>query len=378
MRHPGGVPPEQATDGHPDGGEPWAVRDELSRRHGNRAVAGGHPARVPGARGRRASARGVHGGRGWLRPADHVRRHLPGRRGRLLGRRPWAVPEGVTFTLGMSRGLVRALAVVCAIAVVAMGFPAGAIAQPRQAPPPAAQVTPDPWPRTFVQGGARYSLYQPQLDSWDGFDIEAHAAVSVVAAGAKAPTFGVIELSAKTTVDRASRTVRFTAITVKKATFPSAPQLDEQYRSGFQAMATGGRSTMSLDRLEAMLAIEGAEKKARAVPIRNEPPTIVFSKTAAVLVPIDGEPAWRPVPGTGLERVINTRPLVLRDTASGTLYLHLPDGFLEARALAGPSTRAASVPSAVTATAATLSKEGIVDLMTGPTDEKDPAKKPSL
>ena len=278
----------------------------------------------------------------------------------------------------MTRGVVRGLALVCAFTVTSMSVPLGAAAQPGQAPPPAQQVTPDPWPRTITVSGVKYSLYQPQLDKWDGYDLEAHAAVSVVAAGAKAPIFGVIEITAKTTVARASRTVQFTSITVQKATFPSAPQQAAQYQQGFQTMATSGRSTMSLDRLEAMLAIQGAEKKARMVPVKNDPPKIVFSKTAAVLVPIDGEPVWRPVPGTGLERVLNTRPLVLRDTASGRLYLHLLDGFLEAPALAGPWTLAKSVPPDVSATAAKLAKEGVVDLMAGPSDDKDPKKKPSL
>jgi hypothetical protein len=53
-------------------------------------------------------------------------------------------------------------------------------------------VTPDPWPRTITVSGVKYSLYQPQLDKWDGYDLAAHAAVSVVAAGAKEPIFGLI------------------------------------------------------------------------------------------------------------------------------------------------------------------------------------------
>ena len=61
---------------------------------------------------------------------------------------------------------------------------------------------------------------------------------------------------------------------------------------------------------------------------------------------------------------------MLRDTASGSLYLHLLDGFLEAPALAGPWTLAKSVPPDVSATAAKLAKEGVVDLMTGPSDPK--------
>ena len=46
--------------------------------------------------------------------------------------------------------------------------------------PDGSQVTPDPWPKIVKQAGATYTLYQPQLDSWDGYNFAAHAAVSVL------------------------------------------------------------------------------------------------------------------------------------------------------------------------------------------------------
>jgi len=263
--------------------------------------------------------------------------------------------------------LERRLALVCALLLLPAGLAREGAAQSRATPPPPAeQVTPDPWPRITTAQGVKYSLYQPQLDSWDGRLIQAHAAVSVLAAGAKEPVFGVIGIAAVTNVSRASRTVRFADIVITQATFPSAPERASAYQQGFQAMVANGPSTMSLDRLEAMLAVDGAEKKARSVPVKNDPPKLVFSTTSAILVPIDGEPVWRPVPGAGLERVLNSRALLLRSSAAGPIYLHLFDGFVEAPALAGPWTVAAGVPREVSATAAALAKTGAVDLMEGP------------
>ena len=71
--------------------------------------------------------------------------------------------------------------------------------------PNGSQVTPDPWPKIVKQAGATYALYQPQLDNWDGYNFNAHAAVSVLPAGAKDPQFGVIEITAKTHVFRLFR-----------------------------------------------------------------------------------------------------------------------------------------------------------------------------
>ena len=93
-------------------------------------------------------------------------------------------------------------------------------ATPAQAPAPAGPVNPDPWPKTAMLGGAKYTMYQPQLDSWDQIDLSAHAAVSVLPAGAKNPVFGVVEMTAQTYVSRKARTVSFQNLKVEKVAFP--------------------------------------------------------------------------------------------------------------------------------------------------------------
>ncbi len=281
------------------------------------------------------------------------------------------------------------LALSCAAAAaIGAAMPAEALAQQSPAPQttapqqqelaPAAEVTPDPWPKTAEAGGVQYTIYQPQLDLWDDGHISAHAAVSVLPAGAKDPLFGVIEISAKTRVHRLFRTVHFDDIKVQKALFPSVPQNAAQYQSEFQKLFSAGPAAMSLDRLEAMLAITGAEKKARAVPVKSTPPKFVFSQTPAILVSIDGEPAWQKVQGTSLERIVNTRALVMMDDSTGNLYIHILDGFVQAPALSGPWTASTAVPVGAEAIAQKLAKENAVDLMEGQPDDKEPSKKPSL
>lgn len=262
--------------------------------------------------------------------------------------------------------------------VACTGLLPAARAQSPPAPPPAAQVTPDPWPKLREIGGIKYTLYQPQLDKWDGYNFEAHAAVSVLPAGAKDPVFGAIEITALTDVAKVSRTVHFRDVRIARAIFPSAPAQAAAYQQAFQTIASHGPSTMSLDRLEIALAINGAEKKAQAVPIKNEPPRFVFTQSAAVLVPIDGTPVWRTVPGTRLERVINARALVLLDDATGRFYIHLFDGFVEAPSIAGPWTLARAVPPGVARLEATLARQNVIDPMTGPSDPKSPGRKASL
>ena len=161
---------------------------------------------------------------------------------------------------------------VCVHRDLPTGGSAGGARPIRGDQPEAAAVTPDPWPKTIEQDGTTYTLYQPQLDSWDGHTIAAHAAVSVRPAGAQEPDFGVIEITAQTYVSRPSRTVDFADIVVTKATFPATPDKAAGYQQTFQTMIAGGPSTMSLDRLQALLSIESAQQLAQAVGAKRATP----------------------------------------------------------------------------------------------------------
>jgi hypothetical protein len=248
--------------------------------------------------------------------------------------------------------------------------------QPGEQPPTASEVTPDPWPKAIEVGGAKYSIYQPQVDSWDGYFFQAHAAVSVLPAGSKDQDFGMIEILATTLVDRVARSVTFEDIQVRRTTFVNVPDKDAEYQKVFQSMLAGGPSTMSLDRLQAALAIEGAEKKAGAVPVLNNPPEFIFSEKAAILVAIAGDPVWGTMKGS-LDRVINTRALVLRDSKQDC-YIHIFDGFVEAPSLHGPWKVATQVPRDANKIAAELAKQNVVDLMEETASEVTSNQKPSL
>ena len=205
----------------------------------------------------------------------------------------------------------------------------------------------DRWPRKFTVNGNQVDVYTPQLDSWDGRTIEWHAAVSVTPPGAKEPTFGVVFSKAKTDVDKTTRLVELTDLEVTKVNFPSAAAANDTYLAMMRkAMLAKKSVTVALDRLEANLAILQEQKKGDAAPLQNDPPAIVFSSVPAILVLVDGEPAWRAVPNTDLQRVINTSPIVLKDK-TGALYLHLYDGWMRAASLGGPWTVATNPPASL-------------------------------
>ena len=233
------------------------------------------------------------------------------------------------------------------------------------------------WPRPLASHAGTFSIYQPQLDKWDGFRYQAHAAAAVRSPGDNRDTFGVIWIEARTQVDKVTRLVILSEVRIPKVQFPSVADNGQAFQEALRdAMSAGppaALSPISLDRLEASLAIGQAEKKSEKHPLKNDPPRFLFSTVPAILVSIDGAPAWKPVKGTNLQRVINTRPLLLRD---GSIhYLHLYDGWLEAPALEGPWTISTNAPADLRMAQQSVTNQ--VDLLEGLGPDAD-SPKPSL
>lgn len=244
---------------------------------------------------------------------------------------------------------------------------------------PTAPAQDEGWPRTFAAESLEFGVYQPQIDDFDGNRTHFHAAVSVAKAGAKEPPeFGVIWVSARANVDKAARVVVLDDIRIPRWNFPSRPDGGEAWAKALVSALPKRSKAIALDRIEADLAILAAEKKGETAPIRNDPPKIVFSSTPALLVFVDGAPVWKPVEKTSLQRLINTRPLVLRD-ATGSVYLRLFDGWLTAPSLEGRWQVATRPPAELDAVLAKLAPTNIVDLLAGaPSNPDDPRSMPSL
>ncbi len=65
-----------------------------------------------------------------------------------------------------------------------------------------------------------------------------------------------------------------------------------------------------------------------------DPPRLLFADRPAILVLIDGDPVYRPIRGTDLERIVNTKPFIVRDTA-GIHYMKVFDGWMESYGFRG-------------------------------------------
>ena len=224
----------------------------------------------------------------------------------------------------------RLLMVVCLLFATALGSPA--FAQPSAAAP--SNLPADPWPRDVSVPNAAVLMYQPQINSWVGNQLDFRAALAIKPTGAQAETFGVVFATARTQVDKVSRTVVFENLQVTKTDFPTLPNRGAGYAAALQTSLAANLRSISLDRLEASLAAAGV--KPAPVQVQNNPPQVVVSYSPAILVPVNGAPVWKPVPDNSrFQRVINTSALILKGGLGDQLYMHVYDGWLTASTLAG-------------------------------------------
>ena len=247
-----------------------------------------------------------------------------------------------------------------------------AVGQSPAAPDSPADSAGAAWPRQVQSGATTFSVYQPQVESWAGNQLATRAAVAVRDSGASAePRYGVVWVSARTDVDKTSRQVSLDDFRITRSSFPSAGASAGPWAAELQRLLPRVEGTVALDQLESGLAVQQQVAKARETPLRDTPPRIIFSDRPAILVLIDGQPVLRPA-GNGIQRVINTRPLLLQD--NGRFYLHVFDGWMQASALVGPWSMVTAPPAALAAAMQAAVSTNQVDLLTGdPADSTAPA-----
>jgi len=231
---------------------------------------------------------------------------------------------------------------------------------------------PDPWPRQVQLSDATLTVYQPQVESWQGNQLNFRVAVAAKATGSDDESFGVIWGSARTEVDRVSRQVTLENVNLTQSKFPTLPDNGSLYMSQLQQQFQSATQTIALDRLQASLAASGTVNSG-GVSVRNTPPVIIVSYSPAVLVPIDGKPVLRAVPDTRFERVINTRALILRIKKGSTYYLHVYDGWLSASTVDGPWVQATDTPASIDDITHKLAESGQVDLLDGGNAQPKPS-----
>ncbi|HOX55264.1 MAG TPA: hypothetical protein P5205_02020 [Candidatus Paceibacterota bacterium] len=203
------------------------------------------------------------------------------------------------------------------------------------------------WPRVFKKGKQQLTVYQPQVDYWNGYtNLHFRCAIAVKGVS-KQEKFGVAEVDALTVADHTARVVALIPLK-RELRFANVPESElKKLREAVEELHPSGQAmTLSLDRVIAYLN-PAAQPVQPPVEVNLDPPKIFSSTTPAILVIFMGEPQFKPVETnrTDLLFALNTNWDVLYDSASRQYYLLNREGWLTtADVLNGPWTPARTLP----------------------------------
>jgi hypothetical protein len=209
-----------------------------------------------------------------------------------------------------------------------------------------------------MKDGTTITVYQPQVERWADNNLSGRAAVSVLRPGEKEPHYGMIELAARTEIDKSADLVTLSNVRVTKSNFPGASAEDaEKYLAALRGAVTRQSWPVSAQALQANLAIAQARTK-KGLPVKNDPPQILFRTAPSMLVLVDGEPALRAVKEMpSVWRVINTTALIVQEPQSKTFYLWAAGRWWQSPQVAGDWKFVPSAPEPVEKARAALAKQ---------------------
>ena len=187
-------------------------------------------------------------------------------------------------------------------------------------------------------------MYQPQITSWaNQKQLVAYAAMSYTPKGGK-KELGTAKVEANTSVALDERLVNFSDFRLTETNFPGLPR--EQLKTAIAEITSTipkEERVIALDRVLANIDTSAIIPK-NVEGVKNDPPTIFYSATPAVLLNIDGAPIWSPIPMNDLRSAVNTNWDLFEHGPTKTLYLRNGGTWLKASDLKGPWESAGTLP----------------------------------
>ncbi|MDB4934441.1 MAG: toxin, partial [Labilithrix sp.] len=214
------------------------------------------------------------------------------------------------------------------------------------------------WPRVFASGDTSIATYEPKILAWKDDRLTGRAAVELYPAMATTPKYGFVWFEAPTRTDREHDLVTLGDVRVARVHFPTAPEHEAEYLDALRGADLVESKAVTIDRLQQQLAYGATGDPVPSQPVKNDPPAIVVSDRPEMIVQVDGPPRF--TDDGGVQRVVNTRALILSDR--GSFYLWVGDRWFAARSIEGPYTEVRDVPPALEAARGRLASAQAVDL----------------
>ncbi|MBT4520541.1 MAG: carbohydrate-binding family V/XII [Halieaceae bacterium] len=208
----------------------------------------------------------------------------------------------------------------------------------------AAWVEATEWPQELsASDGSVVLIYQPQIETFSGNNLEGRAAVSVKsAATGNAPVFGAIWIVAELDIDRDTRTAIIRDVEVTDVRFSDASDDERAALAALIESNVGGtQMRISVDQLLADLDAQSGEFE--EVALKHEAPEIILSRQPAMLISVDGSPVFQDIDGSNYQRVVNSPFLIVNN--GSRLYLYIgSNAWYQAGEITGPWSYSKSVP----------------------------------
>ncbi|HEY1922601.1 MAG TPA: hypothetical protein VGG44_07520 [Tepidisphaeraceae bacterium] len=223
------------------------------------------------------------------------------------------------------------------------------------------------WPmHVTASDGTDVTIFQPQLESFEGDTLSGRAAVAVIPQNQQEPVYGAVWLQSRVETDRVARTVHIVDVNVTKVLFPSPATVATQPLSDAVKQAILSHPiVISLDHL--LASVEALQKEqTAAADLQTTPPAIVFRDHPAVKVQYDGTPKMVQASDSGVMRAVNTPFFVALDPSSRTYYLRGAGHWFAAPDPMGPFKNVAQAPDGISQLAAQI---GYADPQQAVTDD---------
>jgi len=210
-------------------------------------------------------------------------------------------------------------------------------------------------------------MHLPQVERWTSNSFQARAVVAVKPASTKKESLGVIWFEAYGRVNHSNRLVTLDNMEITKGRFPDSTDNGSSALALVRQLFPGGARTVSLDYLITALGFAHAEARQGAQGLKHTPPEIIWATNRTALVLVDGEPVFRPVADSTLERVINTPALMVRDKSANKFYLlSASSQWFSASSLNGPWSLVQNPPPEVAALSGSAANSPAASANTSP------------
>jgi hypothetical protein len=200
------------------------------------------------------------------------------------------------------------------------------------------------WPKTATTSdGTILKLYQWQPESFENNTLKAHAAISVLENGKTEPVFGVAWL--KATTETAGSQVNVKSIYITNIKLPGETNDDklETIANTLEDKTPSWDIDFPLNDLQTSLDLNKQQTNL-ASQINTNPPKVIYTNVPSILVSIDGDPKLKANKDWGVDAVVNT-PFVLVKNHDSKYYLYGGKHWYTAPGVDGPYKIITEIPS---------------------------------